>query len=737
MSRLADVWTVLKRGGVQPFTEERSTATTLTPWMAGKAIYPDREIATYDQLGYRQLGLIFAAVTMTAEAVASATLRVYDENNDNETVPNHPLRQLMRRPNPEMEESRFLSLVTAIATIANFCVVEKERSEAGRTVALWPLRSDWLRPILRDQAPPDWEYRIPGTVTPTILKAEDVLVFTYADRIDRSPFGIGPLEVCLREVGLLNRMTDFIKQFFDQGAIPFYGLIPDLAPGQRFNQQQVDFLQESWMRRHGGLDQATRPAVMSGIKDVKRLSLDMNELAYVDLRDLSDLAIAQAFRIPASMLQIRAGLEHSDSRANAEVDEAKFYRQTITPLWRRLDGVLSINLLPEFSTKPSESLEFDKSNIQAMQDDRNEKAGWLVDGGARGVFSIHTVHRELGIPVPDGDDFYLRGIATEGIAITEPIVPDLPALTGTPPKALPATTPRSNGRQRMMGDIRVGADDFDLSAVGPPPWPFRATYTPAVIDHLRSKVAPFEYRKASSAVSRKLIGRIADRQAPSIRAFFRAQGQRLVPAIANNIRAGSGAWETRDVAELVDWENEDDALRAVLTQLYLVSGKTAFDAVKDTFGLEIGIDFTLANPHVKDTVDKLGTRVVGINETTRQSIAEKVTAGLNDGKSVTDIAADLNGIFDDPARSMAIARTESMVSYGEANVLAFRQSGVTDRAQVFDNPEHTDDYGASDGLTCAERDGTVWPLDEAMDHIYADHVNGSAVLAPVNIGEAV
>jgi hypothetical protein len=53
-------------------------------------------------------------------------------------------------------------------------------------------------------------------------------------------------------------------------------------------------------------------------------------------------------------------------------------------------------------------------------------------------------------------------------------------------------------------------------------------------------------------------------------------------------------------------------------------------------------------------------------------------------------------------------------------------------AEILDNPNHTDAYrGAADGLTCAERDGIVVPLDRAMHHIRSDHPNGSAVALPV------
>ena len=61
----------------------------------------------------------------------------------------------------------------------------------------------------------------------------------------------------------------------------------------------------------------------------------------------------------------------------------------------------------------------------------------------------------------------------------------------------------------------------------------------------------------------------------------------------------------------------------------------------------------------------------------------------------------------------------------------YRESGVVDRVQLLDNPNHTDAYGASDGLTCAERDGLIVDLAAVERHIAAEHPNGSLVVTPM------
>jgi hypothetical protein len=84
-----------------------------------------------------------------------------------------------------------------------------------------------------------------------------------------------------------------------------------------------------------------------------------------------------------------------------------------------------------------------------------------------------------------------------------------------------------------------------------------------------------------------------------------------------------------------------------------------------------------------------------------------------------------------------VARTESMVAYNTASTMGYRESGVVDRIEMVDNADHPEDYGASDGLTCAQRDGMVVDLSDVDRHIEAEHPNGSLALIPILSGPAL
>lgn len=410
---------------------------------------------------------------------------------------------------------------------------------------------------------------------------------------------MGPFEACLREIAISNEMRDFLKRMMETGAVPMYGLVPD-PEAKKLSQTEIEALLDAFVARRGGLANATRPAYMQAIKEIVRLGFDMNELAYVELHDLSELAIIQAFGIPASVAQIRVGLEHSDSRANAEVDEAKLYRQTIIPLWTRFDGVLSLDLLAEYPGSERLAIEFDTSDIEALQEDRNAKAPWVIQAFGASLLSQHMALRELGIPVPDTDDFYIRSFTVEVVPVDQPI-----------PKPEPVQVP---------------------PAQEPPP------QLKALSATTRGRGYAGRYAKAMN--SRKLIRRVADAREPSIRAFFRAQGQRLVPKLRQGL-ATSGPAERYDAA--IDWAAEEAELDRLLTKLYQLAGDTAYGAISEQLGVDL--DFDLANPNLDQARELLAQRVTEVTDETRSVIQDVITRAGQDGKTTDEIAAELEQTF--------------------------------------------------------------------------------------------
>jgi SPP1 gp7 family putative phage head morphogenesis protein len=122
-------------------------------------------------------------------------------------------------------------------------------------------------------------------------------------------------------------------------------------------------------------------------------------------------------------------------------------------------------------------------------------------------------------------------------------------------------------------------------------------------------------------------------------------------------------------------------------------------------------------------VSNIGNRVVGINETTRLAIARIIEQLLGVGdetRTISDIAGAVEdlGTFD-AARAEMIARTETAFAFNTAALTSYDQYGVK-QVQAIDG-DHDE--------VCAERNGKVYPVAEAMD--IEDHPNGTLDWVPL------
>lgn len=709
----------------------RAAGNSIIPWTANKPAWLPNAIDSYDHEAFRKVALIHRCVEYIANAAGSAPMRVMVQSGTGapEEDTQHPLRHLVVRPNVGMGEARFTSFVAMAMAVTGFALIEKERDRLGNVIGLWPLRSDWARPIPRQNDAPDWEYRIPGRQEAIILESEDVIAIPWADTPDLSPVGIGPMAVILREVGIMNAMTDFLKAFMDRGAMPLYVMMTNDDPrvATQWNDPvRTERFREAFRQRYGGISRALDPMPLIGIKDIKPLGFNFNELAYPELNKLADARICTGFGVPPILLGTQVGLERSTFNNTAEARRS-FYEDTMTYLWARIDDAFTRGLLWEFEQRPGYSIEFDTSDIPALQDDVNDAWQRATPALQAGGITLNMFLREVGQePIGDGGDvFYIPFSAT--------VTP-----VGEMGKPKPAP--------KAIAPVAVGDDDAD-DPDDEDPDPDDARFV--IRDGRRYSneralsALGRDRRDAMASGNRLRIEQLATLLAPHVDRYLDEQRDRVVTAAVGAARSHDAALpstgERRALAlslshrsvEAIDWATEEDLLRAIFRAWMDTVGPIAFEAASGATG--VGVSWNLSNPFLIDVFDSLGKRVTLITDETRVNIEHIVRENLLAGTTIDDLGDALRGLFDETYanRHIAIARTESMHAYGEASVAAYRASGVVSDVQLLDNPAHDARYGASDGLSCAERHTMIVPLGQVSRHLSAEHPNGTLSIAPV------
>lgn len=669
----------------------RGLGSTPPFWQVGRPVWPERNLDVYRREGYGCNVTVYACVTKRAQAVSAATLRVYrDVDGQPEELPEHPVRQLMSAPNPGMSEAEFLLLTVLYMDTCGFAAIEKVRSANGRVVELWHLRPDWIKPIPREEGPPDWEYRIPGRDA-VILPMDDVLIITGNPGTELKYTGVSPIAIALREIGVENDATEFLKLFFQYGGAPRYALV---SPTQITDQARADAMRERWQQTYGGIQNWTSVALLHGGLDIRQVGTNIDEMAYPQLRMLTEAKICSAFGVPPILIGAQVGLEKA-TYSNFEEARRTFYEDTIVPLWARLDGALTRDLLVEFETDRAVSVGFDTSDIAALQEDVTPAWQRATAAFTAGAITLNQFQREVGLPGFDaaGEVLYLPLTA-------QPVAPaDLVAYVPPATAAQPAAALAAPAVTRALPD---GFSTRELEA--------------------------FEQRKLVAGNGRAQFARLARRLAPEMTRFWRGQGER----IAGRVLRADAPYEVRALDD-IDWMDELERLASVLEPHYARSGQLAFADVSRQ--VKVGVDWDLTNPNVRRVADRLAGRIVGINATTEADVRRVVTQALDEGLSNPQLAERLDGLFARTYRNRAltVARTESQVAYNSAAAAGYRETGLVREIQMFDNPDHEDDYGASDGLTCAQRNGRRVPVEDAEMHIDAEHPNGSLAIAAVTI----
>lgn len=182
--------------------------------------------------------------------------------------------------------------------------------------------------------------------------------------------------------------------------------------------------------------------------------------------------------------------------------------------------------------------------------------------------------------------------------------------------------------------------------------------------------------------------------------------------------------QLKALSDSFDWDKWNTKIRSVIDDGFRDVALEQGEKEADAYDLE----WNPEDPFVdRWFTNYVGERITQIDETTRDTVRDELQSAYEDAKadSMQDLAGRLREVTVDsaafsPARALMIARTETAIAYNTGALLAYRQNDV-DQVEVSDGDEDEE---------CAEADGEIWDLDEAMANPTA-HPNCRRSFAPV------
>lgn len=381
-------------------TNGKAAALLVPTWQDGAPTYPEASFENLVRHGWRKNELIYACIDKTAKTASFVHMTVR-RARDGEELPDHPLRQLIARPNPFMDEFDFWNAVVVYQKLAGGAYFEKERDRAGRVIRLWPLRPDWIQPVRSSKAfISGYEYTIPGQ-SPIAMRTEDVLDFKLFDPLNMYR-GYPPAAVAGRVGDVDNASTDYLKLFMEKGGQP-PGL---LKTKQKLIDTDVADIRRRWGERYGGYRHWTEPAVLDSDAEYQQIGMSFRDMGFDALDARSEARICMVMQVPPILIGAKIGLDRATYSNYGEARLA-WWEDTLIPQYRNFESVILNDLVPDFGGDVK--VTFDFADVPALKE--SEDAKWTRANTALlgGYLTINEARVLIGLEeIGEPGDVFLR-----------------------------------------------------------------------------------------------------------------------------------------------------------------------------------------------------------------------------------------------------------------------------------------------------------------------------------------
>lgn len=358
--------------------------------------------------GYLKNAIVYRCVNEISKGASAVPFML---KAGDQIIEEHPLIDLLMRPNPLQSYSEFFNSLFGYVLLSGNAYILKTGSDMGAPKELHQLRPDRInikgsgKPI-----PEKYEYMVNGRVAHTYLidqengfsELKHVKLWHPLDDY----YGLSPLSAAAVEVDQFNMASKHNVNLLQNGARPSGAVVfkpqDDAGFAVNLTESQRQQLLTDLNNRFSGAGNAGRPMLLEGDFDWKEMGLSPKDMDFATLKHMSATDIALCFGVPSQLVGV------PDSQTYSNVAEARLalYEETIIPHLRKIASDLNEWLVPLFDDRLT--LEFDIDAIPALSE-RVKKVYENVTSAVReGIMTRNEAREQLGLEPLDGaDDLYI------------------------------------------------------------------------------------------------------------------------------------------------------------------------------------------------------------------------------------------------------------------------------------------------------------------------------------------
>lgn len=607
-------------------TEERALPFSFPAWRTAAPVPALRNYQSYAAEGYGKNAVIFSCISTIATAAPSAQLEVQVRKGARMTPRrDNKLQELLDQPNEYMSQFAMIELLHTHLNIAGNAFLVRS-PEGGQNGSMWIVRPDRMHAVPGRRELLGYVYvGEDGAKTPFL--PQDVIHVKLPNPLD--PYeglgpGMPPLAAAATEGDVDNQATAMLRQFFENAAVPF-GIftsknILDDGEVKRIRARLKEQI-------GGGAQKFWETLILDADASYQQMGITMQQMEFPDLRTITETRICAVFKVPAILVGVKAGLEHS-TYSNYKEARADLWEDKILPDNMRVADALTAAFRPLLPR--GGRIGHDYSRVSALKEDRGEQFGRASSGFSGDLMTLNEARAEMGLePLPGGD---MRKSEMRGPSL-------LPQPDPLPPAA---TNGRTFGLQILTHAQRqkVGAEwhrSFDRTA-----------------------------RSHELAFMKAAQQRFADEASKLVARARENRGMQRRDLAWNDIERAMFKFLEEDSQEA--WST---TFQPLMTDLLLEQGENIAD--------KWGLIWDVTSADARNFLESYTLRFAdSLQASTKDALRGLLSQGQADGWSISKLTDEIQAIYDgwDKSRAEAIARTETIRSSNAGAEVAFAGAGV-------------------------------------------------------------
>lgn len=348
-------------------SRKASVASRLLVMNPGQPRWTPRDYAKLAREGYQMNVVAYQSVNRVADAIAAVEWEFWKGDGLIEE-PNHPLKALWNRPNPQQGTGEFLRALIGYLLLSGNGYIEGAEGARRQPRELYALRSDRMKVIPTSEGlVGGYEYkvnsqRVRWEVDPVTGRGPVMHMKLFHPLNDY--YGMSPIEAGAFAVDQHNESMRWVQALLQNSARPSGAM--SVKNGETLGDEQFARLQAQIEEQYSGAGNAGRPMLLEGGLEWQAMGLSPADMSILETKFSSARDVALAFGVPPQLL----GIPGDNTYANYKEARLAFYEDTVIPLLGHLLGSINPWLADPFD---GAYIMPNLDSIPAIADKRQEK----------------------------------------------------------------------------------------------------------------------------------------------------------------------------------------------------------------------------------------------------------------------------------------------------------------------------------------------------------------------------